>query len=96
MKIKTLIQSSAAVTDATTQHILLHVTAEGKVFASGTHSKVQAVVGGIELYEKIKTCINNNLTTENVGYENTQKLVYNLIPYSPFCLFISCYYFKNL
>ena len=71
MKIKTLIQASAAV-DAATQHILLHVTAEGKLFASGTDNKVKAIVGEIELYEKIKTCINHNLTTENVGYGNTQ------------------------
>ena len=79
----------SAVIDATTQLILLHVIAEGKVFASGTDNIVKAVVGEIELYEKIKTCINNNLTTENVRYGNTQKLAYNLLPCSPFCLFIS-------
>ena len=90
MKIKTLIQASAAVTDAATQHILLHVTAEGKVFASGTDNIVKAIIGEIELYEKIKTCINNNLTTKNVGYGNTHKLAYNLFPCYPICLFISC------
>ena len=77
-------------TDATTQHILLHATAaEGKVFASGTDNIVKAVVGEIELYEKIKTCINNNLTTENVGYGNTHKLLaYNLFPCYPLCLLL--------
>ena len=75
-------------TDAATQHILLHVTAEGKVFSYGTDNIVKAVVGEIELYEKIKTCINNNLTTENVGYGNTQNLAYNLLPCSSFCLLL--------
>ena len=81
-------------TDAATQHILLHVTAEGKVFSYGTDSKVKAVVGEIELYEKMKSCIINNLTREGcTGYGNTQKLAYNLLPCSSF---VSCYYFKNL
>ena len=71
-------------TEAATQHILLHVTAEGKVFAAGTENIVKAIVGEIELYQKIKTCINYNHTTENFAYGNTQKLAY-----SPFCLFIS-------
>ena len=48
-------------TEAATQHILLHVTAEGKVFAAGTENIVKAIVGEIELYQKIKTCINYNL-----------------------------------
>ena len=54
-------------TEAATQHILLHVTAEGKVFAAGTENIVKAIVGEIELYQKIKTCINYNLTKKNVG-----------------------------
>ena len=78
MKIKTLIQASAAV-DAATQHILLHVTAEGKLFASGTDNKVKAIVGEIELYEKIKTCMKNNFNRENIGYANTHELAYNLL-----------------
>ena len=41
-------------TEAATQHILLHVTAEGKVFASRTGNIVKAIEGEIELYEKIK------------------------------------------
>ena len=55
MKIKTLIQASAAVAAAATQHILLHVTAESKVFSYGTDNIVKAIVGEIELYQKIKT-----------------------------------------
>ena len=57
---------------------------------------VKAKVLEIELNEKIKTCTNNNLSTENLSYGITQKLAYNLLPCSPFCLFITCYYFKNL
>ena len=71
-------------TEAATQHILLHVTAEGKVFAAGTENIVKAIVGEIERYQKIKTCINYNLTTDNFAYGNTQKLAYNLLPALPF------------
>ena len=54
-------------TEAATQHILLHVTAEGKVFAAGTENIVKAIVGEIELYQKIKTCINYRVS-QNIGY----------------------------
>ena len=82
-KLKSLMQASAAAADTATQHILLHVTADGKVFAAGTDNMVTAIVGDAELYNKIKACMKNNLTTENVGYANTHQLAYKPLPCSP-------------
>ena len=82
-KLKTLMQASAAAADTATQHILLSVTADGKVFSAGTDNMVTAILGDTELYKKIKPCMKNNPTTENVGYANTHQLAYKPLPCSP-------------
>ena len=62
---------------------MLSVSAEGKVHAAGTDNLVTGLVGDVDLYNKIKSCIKSHVTEEAVGYATTHALVYAPLPCSP-------------
>ena len=70
-RMKSLLQAFSAACDTSTQHILLTITAEGRVHASGTDNMVTGMVGDVALYNRIKTCMTDNKISGSVGYANT-------------------------
>ena len=76
-------------TDAATQHILLHVTAEGKVFASGTDNIVNTIVGEALREDQDLHELQSHHSTDNVGYGIHKSWpLYNLLPCSPSYLYL--------
>jgi hypothetical protein len=56
-KMKSLLQASESACQSTTQHILLSVSAGGRVLASGTDKLLTGLVSDVELYNKVKACL---------------------------------------
>jgi hypothetical protein len=68
-KMKSLLQASEAACQSTTQHILLSVSADGRVLASGTDKLVTGLVSEVQLYKKVKVCLGSRVAEaeESVG-----------------------------
>ena len=82
-KLQKLLQASEAANAIDSQHILLSISADGKVSAAGSDSLVTGMVSDIELYNKLKDCIKNHVSWEAVGYATTHTLAYAPLPCSP-------------
>ena len=83
-RMKNLFRASAASNDTDNQHLVLTITTDGNVFASGSDNMVTGMVGDVELYSRVKACMKDNLTEGSVGYANTHQLAYDPLPCSPF------------
>ena len=83
-QMKSLLQASEAAYHNTSQHILLSVSADGRIHASGTNKLVTGLVSDVDLYKKVKACLGSNVAEaeENVGYATTYSLAYTPLPCS--------------
>ena len=80
---KNLLKASEAACHSDTQHLVLSVTADGQVHASGTDNLVTGIIEDAELFSKIKDCIRSKVTEQFVGYATTHELAYAPLPCSP-------------
>ena len=62
-KMKSLLQASEAACQSTTQHILLSVSADGRVLTSGADKLVTGLVSDVELYKMAKACLGSHVSS---------------------------------
>ena len=68
-RMKSLFKASAASSDTDNQHIVLTITTDGMVYADNLLNSV-VLVGDVELFNKLKACMKDNLSNNTVGYAN--------------------------